>query len=270
MKFSCLYPLHYESKLHDVRVSFESIINQSLKTNEIFIIFDGPIKKEVILFLQKFKKKNKIKIIKFKKNLGLGRVLKKAIKLTKYEIIIRADSDDINKKSRFKNLINFFKKNPDVHVVSSLIKEKSFKEYFVKKLPLNHNEILRIKNFKNPINHPAVAFKKKAVLKSGGYEDVPYFEDYFLWLKMINKNFKFKNINKVLVESKINQNFYTRRSGFKYFKNYLFFLNKIYSKNYINIFEYVINFVIRLFVYILPLEFIVFFYKNLNNRKKYD
>ena len=199
----------------------------------------------------------------------MGKVLKKVIKQTKYEIIIRADSDDVNKKSRFKNLIDFFKKNPDIHVVSSLIKEKSDKEYFVKQMPLSHNEIIKIKNFKNPINHPAVAFKKKAVLKSGGYEEVPFFEDYFLWLKMINKNFKFNNLNKVLVESKIDQNFYMRRSGFKYFKNYLFFLNKIYSKNYINKFEYLINFLIRLFIYILPLQLIVIFYKNLNSRKKY-
>lgn len=269
MKFSCLYPLYYESRLNEVKTSFSSIINQSLKANEILIIFDGPIKKEIVLFLQKFKKKNRIKIIKFKKNLGLGGVLKKTIKLTKYEVIIRADADDINKKKRFESLINFLKKNPDVHVVSSLIKEKSLKEYFVKKIPLTYKEILKIKNFRNPINHPAVAFKKKAVLKSGGYEVVPYFEDYFLWLKMINKNFIFKNINKVLVVSNINQNFYTRRSGLRYFKNYLFFLNKIYSKKYINIYEYMINFVIRFFIYILPLEFLIFFYKNFNNRKKY-
>ena len=56
MKFSCIYPLYYGSKLSEVELSLKSIVNQSLKANNL-IIQDGPIKLEVLKFLKKFKKK---------------------------------------------------------------------------------------------------------------------------------------------------------------------------------------------------------------------
>ena len=266
MKFSCVYPLYYGSKISEVKASFKSILNQTLKANEILIVFDGPVSIEIYNFIKKFKKRN-IRIIKFKKNLGLGKILRKVIKLAKYEIIVRADADDINKKKRFQYLINYFEKNSSIHVVSSHVKEIHKNKKLIKKLPLNHSDIIKIKNFKNPINHPAVAFKKKAVLKCGGYENLPFFEDYFLWLKMIDKNYKFHNLDKTLVISKIEDDFYTRRSGIKYLRHYLFFLNKIKSKKYINTVEYIINFLLRTLIYILPKMFITSFYKYLNNRK---
>ena len=268
MKFSCVYPLYYKSKISEVIRSFKSINNQSLKASEILIIFDGPVSKEIFSFFIKKKNQNKkIRIINFKKNVGLGKLLSKVVKLAKYEIIIRADSDDINKKERFKYLINYLKKNSSIHVVSSYVKEIHKNRELVKKLPLNHDEIVKIINFKNPINHPAVAFRKKAVLNCGGYEDVPYFEDYFLWTKMINKNYKFHNLNKTLVISKVDDKFYSRRSGIQYLGHYLFFLNKIRSKKYINLFDYFINFSLRTFIYILPNLFVISFYNYFNNRK---
>ena len=84
---------------------------------------------------------------------------------------------------------------------------------------------------------------------------------------MIDKNYKFHNLDKTLVISKIEDDFYTRRSGIKYLRHYLFFLNKIKSKKYINIVEYIINFLLRTLIYILPKMFITSFYKYLNNRK---
>tara|TARA_Y100000591_G_C21717160_1_gene636728 strand:+ start:758 stop:937 length:180 start_codon:yes stop_codon:yes gene_type:complete len=57
MKFSCIYPLYYGSKLSEVKLSLKSILNQSLKANEILIIQDGPVKLEVLRFLKKLKKK---------------------------------------------------------------------------------------------------------------------------------------------------------------------------------------------------------------------
>ena len=108
MKFSCIYPLYYGSKLSEVELSLKSIVNQSLKANEILIIQDGPIKLEVLKFLKNLKKK--IRIVAFRNNLGLGKVLRKAVRLAKYDIIIRADADDFSQKERFKCLINYFKK----------------------------------------------------------------------------------------------------------------------------------------------------------------
>ena len=266
MKFSCIFPIYFKSTVSDVKVSFMSILNQSLKANEIIVIYDGPVNNEIIFFFESLRKRQQIKIIKFKKNLGLGAVLKKIIKQTKYNIIIRADSDDVNKKHRFKTLINFFKKNPKVDIVGSYVHERYKKNLYIKRLPLNNDDIVNMITYKNPINHPSVAFKKKKILECGGYEKVPFFEDYYLWFKLVHSCAKFQNINKVLVTSNINNQFYLRRSGFKYFMSYFFFLKKIYSKKYINTNQFLINFLIRFFLYNMPSLIFKFFYKYLNNR----
>ena len=36
MKFSCVYPLYYGSKISQVKPSFKSILNQTLKANQLF------------------------------------------------------------------------------------------------------------------------------------------------------------------------------------------------------------------------------------------
>jgi len=265
MKFSCICPIYYKSNLFEVKRSVKSILKQSLLPNELLIVFDGPVNKKIISFLYKLKKNN-LRIIRFEKNSGLGPTLKKAIKLSKYEIIIRADSDDINKKDRFKTLINFFKKNTKYDVVGSYIQEiDNFKKY-IKKVPTNHEEIVKKLIYRNTINHPSVAFKKKIVLKFGSYQNVPYFEDYYLWFKLSFNKVKFYNINKVLVTTYRDQNFLKRRSGYLYFKFYLLFLKKIYLKRYINKKEFINNLLIRFLILNMPIFFLKFFYRYINKR----
>ena len=41
---------------------------------------------------------------------------------------------------------------------------------------------------RNPINHVTVMFKKDSILEVGNYENLPYFEDYYLWCKLIKSN----------------------------------------------------------------------------------
>lgn len=51
-----------------------------------------------------------------------------------------------------------------------------------KKLPETHEEIVKYTKHRIPLNHPAVMFRKNAVLTVGGYSGFP--EDYCLWVKM--------------------------------------------------------------------------------------
>jgi hypothetical protein len=76
-----------------------------------------------------------------------------------------------------------------------------------------HEDILKILKYKNPFNHPTVMFRKNDVLSVGSYEHFPFNEDYFLWIKMTEKNFKFRNINIPLVRMRVNDETYLRRGG---------------------------------------------------------
>ena len=69
---------------------------------------------------------------------------------------------------------------------------------------------------------------------------MPFFEDYYLWVRMIKQKFKFTGSNKTLVKTFVDNNFYTRRSGKKYlnnYKNFLFKNLKNLSRNLLLIFR---------------------------------
>ena len=69
------------------------------------------------------------------------------------------------------------------------------------------------------MNQTTVMFKKEDVLISGCYIDWYCNEDYYLWIRMLLKGFKFKNLDKTLVYVRIDNNYFMRRSGWKYFKS---------------------------------------------------
>ena len=57
-------------------------------------------------------------------------------------------------------------------------------------------------NYRNPINHPSILFKKESILKAGSYESMLFFEDYYLWLKCKKKKYKFHNLDIPLLAMK--------------------------------------------------------------------
>ena len=60
MKFSVILPLYINVQLKTFQKSFQSILNQTLKPNEIILILDGPIKDEIKKFILKKKKNQQI------------------------------------------------------------------------------------------------------------------------------------------------------------------------------------------------------------------
>tara|TARA_B100000029_G_C17567426_1_gene955519 strand:- start:745 stop:1581 length:837 start_codon:yes stop_codon:yes gene_type:complete len=268
-KFSAILPIYKKVDFKIFKKSLESIVNQSLLPNELLIIFDGPIKASIKIFLKKKIKKYKfIKIINFPTNNGLGYILQRAVKLCKYEYIARCDSDDISKLNRFKIQMDFLVKNKKIDVLGSNIIELEKNKFFsLKKVSKNDSQIKKIINFKNPINHSSVIFRKSTIMKCGNYENVNFFEDYYLWFKVYRSNGVFCNLENILVMMKVDDDFFRRRSGFKYYKMYFNFLKKLKINGYIGSSLFLINCILRFFIVLLPIKFMKKFYKTFLRKK---
>ncbi len=267
--FSVLISIYKKNKLVEIKDLFESINLQSFQPNEIIVVLDGFVTNIIRSFLKKYKN---VKIIQNHKNLGLGYSLKKGVIEAKNDLIIRCDADDINVKNRFKILYKSMLLNPNYDVIGSYQLEILNKYKYLKFVPTDHKEIKKLLPYRNCINHPTVIFRKKSVIKSGNYMNVGdflncnNFEDYFLWLSMLKKNCKFYNINKILVISKINTNFYERRWGKNILKNYEKFLNLSYKKNFINYFQFLINLILRRILYNISLKKFILIFKIFRNK----
>ena len=110
IKISAVGSVYKNCEANWLEESLISVINQSEKLFEIILIIDGPILNSHELVLEKFK--NQIILLRNKVNIGLAKSLNKGIKISKGNIIMRYDTDDINYIHRVK-------------IMSKLIKRKS-------------------------------------------------------------------------------------------------------------------------------------------------
>ena len=72
-------------------------------------------------------------------------------------------------------------------------------------------------------------------MQSGNYKEMLYFEDYYMWLRMIKKGFYFNNMPDYLVSMNVDFNYFDRRTGLRYFRYYVAFLKMLYKKKIINL-----------------------------------
>lgn len=128
-------------------------------------------------------------------------------------------------------------------------------------MPLTHNEILKFAKKRNPFNHMTIIFKKQAVQNAGGYQHMPYFEDYWLWARMLKAGYKTKNIDDVLVKVRAGQDMIARRGGWEYVKSIINFEKALYKIGIINLFDLLAYTILRSIVAIIPESLRLSFYK---------
>lgn len=113
----------------------------------------------------------------------------------KHEIIFRMNTVAICFTNRFETQLAVFEKNINLAIVGSSIEDFNLIHGDLKRqriVPLQAKKINQTKLKRNPFNHMTVVLKKNIVIALGRYQDIPSYEDYYLWLKILNK---YKAIN---------------------------------------------------------------------------
>ena len=95
-------------------------------------------------------------------------------------------------------------------------------------------------------------FKKSAVLDAGNYQRMFLIEDYYLWVRMLLKGYKFYNIQEVLVNVRAGQNQLLRRQGLKYAINELKVSWLFYKMGFLNFYEFLRNSILKFSIRIMP------------------
>ncbi|GEN95257.1 glycosyltransferase [Pediococcus ethanolidurans] len=265
--YTGLMSIYFKEKPKNLKISLESIIKQKLLPSEMVVIEDGTFNeklKKVLIEFQRACEKLHIsfKIINHKVNKGLGKSLNEGLKYCSNNYVARFDSDDINLPDRMEKTMKVFQYNGKLSVVGSNVQEfGGNRGHIEKRVPLTSSKIMKLSKFRNPMNHMSVTFKKNIVESVGGYEDVPYFEDYYLWLKMLKGGYVFKNISQSLVLVRVDENFYSRRGGIQYAKKELKFQVKIFKMGYISFPRFVFNCIVRAIPRFFPKKLLAVVYK---------
>lgn len=265
--YTGLMSIFFKENPDNLNESFKSILSQTLLPNEMILIKDGVFSDKLNRVLRKFivkceKNNISVKIIKHNISKGLGISLNEGLKYCSFNYVARFDSDDINLTNRMQSTIKAFNIWKNVSVIGTNVEEfNSDGETIKKRVPLNADDILKLSQFRNPMNHMSVTFKKADVESVGSYEDKPYFEDYYLWLKMLKSGYQFKNLDEVLVRVRIDDDFYHRRGGIQYAVKECKFQFSIYKEGYISFFRCILNCFFRGVPRLLPKTMLELIYK---------
>lgn len=240
--------------------------NQNLKPSEIVIIKDGPLTEELDKVIETLSKIAPIKCHSLDKNYGLGIALAKGLIVCSNEIVARMDSDDIASPDRFIKQLQYIKENPEITLLSSNIAE--FEENIsiirsIRKVPQAHKEIIQFAKRRNPMNHMTVMFRKSAVLDAGNYLPFHGYEDYYLWVRMLQKGYKAANLKEHLVYARIGNNMIARRQGLRFFKEELRLQKEFFRMGFINRMEWAQNILLRAFPRLMPILVLKLIYKTL-------
>jgi glycosyltransferase involved in cell wall biosynthesis len=183
-----------------LRLAVQSCLHQDFADFELILIVNGVKAQEVLLAVTNwFGHDPRVKIfgtevrhLIFSLSLGLHHA--------RGELVARMDSDDLSTPDRLARQIEFMQAHPEVAVLGTaytLIDAQGVATKTVQP-PVADADIRRAMLWRNPICHPSVMFRRKAVLEVGGYLGGLHAEDYDLWLRLAaHPAYKFANLAEV-------------------------------------------------------------------------
>lgn len=254
--YSVLMSIYNKEVVENLQEALNSILFQTIPPSEIIIVKDGKLNKKLEETLENYRKKYSkiIKIVGYSCNKGLGYALNFGLQYCSNKLVARMDTDDIAEPFRCELQLECFNKNRNLDIVGGIIEEfiDDTKNIIGRRdVPKSNEEIILYMGKRCPFNHMTVMFKKESVLKAGGYKDLFWDEDYYLWIRMREIGCKFLNLNKTLVKVRVDNETYKRRGGINYFRSEKYLQDYMLSKKMIGNIQYYQNILLRIILQVL-------------------
>jgi glycosyltransferase involved in cell wall biosynthesis len=242
------------------------MLSQDVPPLEFVLVCDGPLTPDLDALLAAFTAAHPglFRILRLPEQSGTGPALREGLRLCTAGYVARMDSDDIARPDRCGKQLRYMRER-NLDLCGAMIEEfagnpkpgygkpaDTRNARRIRMLPLSHDELVRFSRWRNPMNHPAVMFRRNAALAAGNYRDMPDFEDYDLWLRMIRGGARLGNLEETLVYMRAGGNFYRRRGGFGYTRSNLRFWRRAHAEGLVNLPEFLIMVICHTGVSLLP------------------
>lgn len=258
-KYSVLMSLYIKEKPEYLEMAIESVVNQTIVPDEIVIVKDGPLTKELEHVLDKYKSKypQMFNIVPSKVNLGLGKALNLGLKHCKNEFVARMDTDDISKNNRCEKQLAVFAKRPELAIVGAWVDEfvESPEDVVsTRVVPTSSKEIYEFAKRRSAFNHPVVMYRKTAVMAQNGYSDLRRNQDVDLFGRMLFAGCKAENIGEALLWFRSNDDLAKRRKSWSNTWSYIETIRRFWKMGYSSFFDYLIVLVAQTVMFIMPVR----------------
>lgn len=220
-EFSVLISLYDREKPEFLDECLHSVAEQSWPAAEVVMVLDGPVNDALMAVVRKWEHDLPLLVLPLPQNVGLGEALAHGMRHCHFELVVRADTDDINQPWRFERQVAFLQQNPHLDLCGSCMWEvdpATGQPLSRKTVPQTDAAIMAMLPYRNPFNHPAMALRRQKVLDCGNYASLPQAEDYYLWLRMLAGGCRGWNLQDDLVLARTGAGMLQRRRGLQYAK----------------------------------------------------
>jgi glycosyltransferase involved in cell wall biosynthesis len=185
-RVSVIIPVHQPHEPW-LREAIDSILRQSLSDLELLIVEDAPRHAPLASDARVRHLVNPTP--------GLGAALNFAIGRAAAPLVARLDADDIAEPDRLAKQVAMFEADPLLTVAGSqlLVIAENGRPVASRRYPMAHAEIVDALQRYNAIAHPAVMFRKAAIVAAGSYAQDVVAEDYDLWCRLAHRGARFAN-----------------------------------------------------------------------------
>lgn len=221
--YSVLMSVYQGEKPENLAAAVQSMLDQTVVTNDFVIVCDGPLTKELDAVLDGFVSRNPglFRIVRLPENVGVGLAASAGLAVCANELIAKMDSDDISVPDRCETQLARFAANPELTILGGVIAEfdnRTGRVFSTRSVPMDNEGIRKYARRRNPINNVTAMYKKSAALASGGYRDLRRAEDYDLYLRMLIKGYYAENLPQILVRVRVDSDTHRRRASWSAIK----------------------------------------------------
>jgi glycosyltransferase involved in cell wall biosynthesis len=198
----------YREKPEYIRLSIESILQQTYTDFEFIIVLDDPDNIEALQLLKEYEKSdNRIIVLVNDKNIGLAMSLNRAMGIARGKYLARMDADDISLPTRFRRQVEVMESHKEISVLGTNKNIMNESGEIVSKgghLPTTADDTKKVLKYENIIVHPSVLMRTEDIKTIDGYRDFPTTQDLDLWLRVLTSGMNICNIDEFLINYRIN------------------------------------------------------------------
>ena len=270
--YSVLMSLYVKEKLDYLPLAIDSMLNQTVKPEEIIIVEDGPLNDELYSIVDRYKTTypNLFTIVKNENNLGLGLALNEGLKVARNELVARMDTDDISKPDRCEKQLKVFENDEELSIVGAWVDEfNDSPENIIstRAVPELNRDIYNFAKKRSAFNHPVVMYKKSKVLENNGYSDLRRNQDVDLFGRMLFAGCKAYNIQESLLWFRSNIDLAKRRKSWQNTKSYIQTIKRFWKMGYSSFGNYFSVACAQITLFLMPARMQNWVYKKFLRKK---
>jgi glycosyltransferase involved in cell wall biosynthesis len=181
--------------------ALESVRAQTTPPAEVLVVADGPLTDPLETVIADFADHLPLTVLRLPVRSGAGPARQAGLRAASAAWVAVVDADDVSLPERLERQVEAAER-ADLSLLGTAVEEfdtDTAQVLGTRAFATSHEQLARQLRTRNAFNHPSVLMRRERALAVGGYQDLPYLEDYDLCARIGASGGRMGNLDEVLV-----------------------------------------------------------------------